>query len=68
MIKELKSLAALGSFVIVEIPRGANILKSVEYFRKKRYPDGTLKSKRLGFAFVVVIKFIVWMYLIHIHL
>ena len=46
MVKELKSLRDLGSFKMVSRPRGGNILMSTWAFKKKRYPDGALKSSR----------------------
>ena len=44
MVNELKSLQDLSYFKIMSIPRGANILHSTWYFKKKRYPDGKLKK------------------------
>ena len=36
MVKELKSLAELGSFELINRPRGDNVLQSIWAFRKKR--------------------------------
>ena len=44
MVKELKSLRELDSFKMVPRPRGVNILQSTWNFKKKRYPDGSLKK------------------------
>ena len=50
MIKELKSLAKLESFGISSRPRDANMLQSKWAFRKKCYPDGTLKTYKAQFC------------------
>jgi hypothetical protein len=50
MTKELKSLRDLGSFKIVNRPRGANILQSTWAFKKKRFPDGSLKKYKARFC------------------
>ena len=44
MTQELKSLADLRSFEMVARPRGANIFQSTWDFKRKRYPDGTIKK------------------------
>ena len=41
MTKELKSLTDIGSFEIVDRPRGAKFLQSTWVFKRKRYPDGS---------------------------
>ena len=50
MVKELKSLADLGSFEMVARPRGENVLQSTWAFKRKRYPDGTLKKYKARFC------------------
>ena len=50
MVKELKSLGDIGSFKMIERPGGANILDSTWEFRKKRYPDGSLKKHKARFC------------------
>ena len=44
MIKELKSLAELGSFKMLACPIGANILQSTWAFKKQKYPNVTLNK------------------------
>ena len=44
MFKELKSLVGLGSFRMVNIPIGTNLLQSTWTFRRKRYLNGALKK------------------------
>ena len=39
MVKELKSLANLGSFEMVNRPRGENMLQSTWAFKRKRYTN-----------------------------
>ena len=50
MVKELKSLADLGSFEMVARPRGENVLQSTWAFKRKRYPDGALKKYKARFC------------------
>ena len=50
MVKELKSLRDLGSFKMVPIPKGANVLASTWAFKKKRYPDGLLTKFKAKFC------------------
>lgn len=50
MVKEHKSLTGLGSFEMVARPRGGNILQSTWVFKRKRYPDGTLKNYKARFC------------------
>ena len=50
MGQELKALARLESFRIIARPRGDNILQSTWEFRRKRYPDGTLKKYKARFC------------------
>ena len=50
MVKELKSLGNLGSFKMIKRPSGANILDSTWAFRRKRYPDGSLKKYKARFC------------------
>ena len=50
VIKELKSLRDLGSFKMMPRPRGSNKLQSTWAFRKKRYPDGQIKSYKARFC------------------
>ena len=50
MVKELKGLRDLGSFKMVNRPRGANTLASTWAFKKKRFPDGALKKFKARFC------------------
>ena len=50
MVKELTSLADLGSFQMVNMPRGTSVLQSTWEFRRKRYPDGSLKTYKARFC------------------
>ena len=50
MVKELKSLGNLGSFKMIKRPSEGNILDSTWAFRKKRYPDGSLKKYKARFC------------------
>ena len=50
MVKELKSLAGLGSFEMVPRPIGGNILQSTWAFKRKRYSDGMLKKYKARFC------------------
>ena len=49
MTKELKGMADLGSFKMVSQPRGANILQSTWTFKRKRFPNGSLKKYKARF-------------------
>ena len=44
MAKKLKALRDMGSFKMIKRPGGENILYPAWAFRKKRYPDGSLKK------------------------
>ena len=48
--KELKSLTELGSFEMIDNPRGSNVLQSTWAFRKNWYPDGALKKYKVRFC------------------
>ena len=50
MTKELKGMVDLGSFEMVSRPRGANILQSTWAFKRKWFPDGTLKKYKARFC------------------
>ena len=50
MDKELKTLADLGSFKMVQRPKGENILQSTWAFKRKRYPDGSLQKYKARFC------------------
>ena len=49
MVKELKSLANLGSFRFFSRPRGGNILQSTCAFKRKQYPDVSLRKYKARF-------------------
>ena len=49
MAKELKSLSKLGPYKMIKRPGGANILESIWAFRRKRYPDESLKKYKARF-------------------
>ena len=50
MIKELNSLRDLGSFKLVPMQRGSNVLQSTWAFKKKRYPNRDLKKYKARFC------------------
>ena len=47
IINELRSLRDLRSFRMVTRPRGVNILKLTLAFKKNKYPDSSLKKKKV---------------------
>ena len=49
MAKKLKALRDMGSFKMIKRPGGENILYPAWAFRKKRYPDGSLKKYKARF-------------------
>lgn len=59
MVKVLKYLRDLRSFKTVVRPRRANILASTWTFRKKRYPDGSLKKSKARFVYEEINKLMV---------
>ena len=50
MVKELNSLRNIGSFKMIKRSDGTNILDSTWAFRRKRYPDGSLKKHKARFC------------------
>ena len=44
MLKELSSLGDIGSVKLFSRPRGAKTLQSTWVFKRKRYPDGSLRT------------------------
>ena len=50
MVQELKYLVGLGSFEVIDIPRGGDVLQSTWVFKRKWYPDGTLKKYKSSFC------------------
>ena len=50
MIKELQSLSDLGLFRMVRRPSGSNVLQSTWVYKKKRYPDESLKKHKSRFC------------------
>ena len=50
MTNKLKSLAELGSFEMVDRPRDAKILHSAWAFKRKRFPDSTLRKNKARFC------------------
>ena len=50
MVKELKYLGKIGYFKMIKRPGGANILYSTWAFRRKRYPEGSLKKYKAKFC------------------
>ena len=50
MDTEMQALSKLNSFIMMDRPRGANILDSTWAFKKKRYPDGLLNKFKARFC------------------
>ena len=50
IVKELKPLADLSSFKMVSRPRGGNVLQSTWVYKRKRYPDGSLRKYKAIFC------------------